>query len=161
MKPTVYLETTIIGNLAMRPSSRLRVAADQQITREWWDNYRHRYNLVVSVFVIDECLAGDPVAAQERLVYLESIPLLDLSDDVEFLTESLMADVPLPAKARIDASHISVAAVHGVQYLLTWNCKHIANPSLRQRINNVCRELGHKPPTICTPREFLELNHGT
>lgn len=161
MKPTVYLETTVIGYLAMRSSSLLRVAADQQTTLDWWDNYRHQYDLVVSRFVVEECSAGDPVAAQERLVYLDGIPLLPVSKEVDLLAESLLADVPLPAKARIDAFHISVAAVNGVQYLLTWNCRHIANPSLRSQIERVCRERNCELPVICTPDELLEINDVT
>ena len=161
MNPTVYLETTIFGYLAMRGSGILRVAANQQTTRDWWDDHRQRFDLFVSRFVIDECSAGDPAAVRERMVYLEGIPLLQMSDDIDLLAESLMAGVPLPPKAGIDALHISVAAVHGIQYLLTWNCKHIANPSMRPRIEYLCRELGHEPPVICTPQELLEIDDAT
>lgn len=161
MKPTVYLETSVIGYLSMRTSSLARVAADQQITHDWWDNYRHQYDLCVSRFVISECSKGDPVAAQERLVYFNDIPLVPVSENVELLAESLMVDVPLPAKAEYDAFHISVSAVNGIQYLLTWNCKHIANPSLRPHIERVCREMGHALPIICTPWELMEINNAT
>ena len=156
MKPTVYLETTVIGYLAMRVSGMLRVAANQQTTREWWDTRRQGFELFVSRFVLDECGDGDPVAAEERMVYLEAIPVLQTPDDVNVLAESLVAGVPLPETAVIDALHIAVAAVNGVDYLLTWNCKHIANPSLRPRIERVCREMGYEPPVICTPQELLE-----
>lgn len=105
MKPTVYLETTVIGYLATRVSGLLRVAANQQTTRDWWDNHRQRFDLFVSRFVIDECAAGDPVAAQERLVYLEGIPLLQQSEDVNAVAEALRVGVPLPQKAGIDAFH--------------------------------------------------------
>lgn len=158
MKPTLYLETTIIGYLAMRVSGVLRVAANQQTTRDWWDNHRHGFDLFVSRFVVDECSEGDSDAAQERLKYLESIPLLETPDDVNALAESLVAGVPLPEKAAMDALHISVAAVNGIEYLLTWNCKHIANPSLRPHIERVCRELGYEPPVICTPQELLGID---
>lgn len=158
MKPTVYLETTIIGYLAMRVSSLLRVAANQQTTRDWWDTHRQRFDLFVSRFVVDECSAGDPVAAQERSVYLEGIPLLQIADEVNSLAESLRIRVPLPERAAIDALHVSVAAVNGIQYLLTWNCKHLANPSLRPRIERLCRERGYEPPVICTPQELLEID---
>ena len=104
MKPTVYLETTIFGYLAMRGSRMLRVAANQQTTRDWWDDHRQRFDLFVSRFVVDECLDGDPVAAQERMVYLEGIPLLQMADDIDSLAESLLADVPLPEKARMAVS---------------------------------------------------------
>ncbi|MHB1424595.1 MAG: type II toxin-antitoxin system VapC family toxin [Gemmataceae bacterium] len=161
MKPTVYLETTVIGYLAMRVSSLLRVAANQQTTRDWRDTNRQRFALFVSRFVVDECSDGDTFAAQERLVYLEGIPLLQISDEVNSLAESLVVGIPLPEKAGIDALHISIAAVHGIQYLLTWNCKHIANPSLRPRIESFCRAKGYEPPVICTPQELLEINDAT
>ena len=158
MKPTVYLETTIIGYLAMRVSGLLRVAANQQTTRDWWDTDREHFDLFVSRFVVDECADGDPVAAQERLMYLQGIPLLQVPDDVNALAEALLAGVPLPEKAAIDALHISVTAVNGVEYLLTWNCKHIGNPSLRPRIDRLCREMGYEPPVICMPQELLEID---
>jgi len=158
MKPTVYLETTIIGYLAMRLSGMLRVAANQQTTRDWWHNHRHNFELFVSRFVVDECSDGDSTAVEERLVYLEGIPLLEISDDVDPLATSLLGGVPLPEKASIDALHISVAAVNGVEYLLTWNCKHIANPSMRPKIERICRDMGFEPPVICTPQELLEID---
>lgn len=158
MKPTVYLETTIIGYLAMRVSGVLRVAANQQTTRDWWDNHRQGCDPYVSRFVVNECSDGDPAAAQDRLAYLEGIPLLQVPDDANSLADSLIARVPLPEKAAIDALHISVAAVNGVEYLLTWNCKHIANPAMRPRIERICREMGYEPPVICTPQELLEID---
>jgi hypothetical protein len=161
MKPTVYLETTVIGYLAMRGSNILRVAANQQTTREWWDNHRARFDLFVSRFVLDECGGGDPVAAQERLAYLQGIPLLGGANEVGQLAKALQANVPLPEKAATDALHISIAAVNGIQFLLTWNCKHIANPSLRLGIERVCREMGYEAPVICTPQELLEMDNGT
>lgn len=107
-KPYVYVETTVIGYLAMRVSGVLRVAANQQTTRDWWDNHREDFELVVSRFVVDECSDGDPTAARERLAYLEGIPLLGISDEIDSLAVALIAGVPLPEKAAIDALHISV-----------------------------------------------------
>ena len=158
MKPTVYLETTIIGYLAMRVSGVLRIAANQQTARDWWENHRPQYDSFISRFVVDECSEGDPAAAQERLAYLEGIPLLEVPDDVNSLAESLIAGVPMPETAGIDALHIGVAAVNGIQYLITWNCKHLANPALRPRIELLCREMGFEPPVICTPQELLEID---
>ena len=160
-RPSIYLETSIIGCLAMRLSGVLRMAANQQVTRDWWDNRRHEYDLFVSRYVVDECSNGDPVAAQERLVFLENIPLLEVSDAAVALAQALVKNVPLPPKAVIDAYHISVAAVHGVEFLVTWNCKHIANPALQKRILSVCREMGCEPPVICTPPEILEIDDAT
>jgi hypothetical protein len=158
MKPTVYVETSIIGYLAMRMSGVLRTAANQQMTRDWWDNYREKYSVVVSQFVIEECTKGDPTAVQERQAYLSGLPILELSDEVKMLADALITRVPLPQKATVDAFHISVAAVHGVEYLLTWNCKHIANPAWRSRIERICRDMGYEPPAICTPPELMEID---
>ena len=140
----------------MRLNGVLRVAANQQTTRDWWEKHRDRFELFVSRFVVNECSGGDPGAAQERLIYLQNIQLLQAPDEVSALAESLVTGVPLPEKASVDALHIAVAAVNGVQYLLTWNCRHIANPALRSRIELICREAGYEPPTICTPQELLE-----
>jgi hypothetical protein len=155
--PTVYIETSIIGYLAMRPSRDLLTASNQQLTRDWWDNHRAKYEVLISRFVLDECSAGDPTAAQERLVFLQGLPKLDVSEKVDALAEALVKDVPLPAKAAVDAYHISVAAVNGVEYLLTWNCTHIANASLRHSIEDICRDMGCEPPVICTPQELMEI----
>ena len=156
MNRTAYIETTVIGYLAMRSSRDVRVAANQLSTREWWDNHRPKFDLFVSQFVVDECDQGDPSAADERRVFLENIPVLDTNSDVEELADQLSTSLQKPARARIDAFHISIAAVHGIQFLLTWNCKHIANPENRRTIERVCRDSGIEPPLICTPFDLLE-----
>ena len=136
----------------------LRIAANQQTTRDWWDNNRQRFDLFVSRFVVDECSGGHALAAQERLAYLQGRPLLEIPNEVNALAISLVAGVPLPEKAAIDALHISVAAVNGMEYLLTWNCKHIANPSMRPQIERICRDRGFEPPVIFAPQELLEID---
>jgi len=156
MKPSVYLETRIIGYVASRPSRDLVTAANQQITHDWWEQRRQGYDLYVSDFVLVECTAGDPTAAQERLAVLSDIPELDVTQEVDILAEELLREVPLPATAALDASHIAVATVHAMDYLLTWNCAHIANAALRHRIERVCRSLGYETPRICTPQELME-----
>ena len=156
MKPSVYVETTIIGYLAARVSRDLVTASNQQLTQRWWSDHRERFELFVSRFVLDECAAGDDDAAQERLALIQDISVFDVTDDVRSLSKSLMREVPLPGKAQVDSLHISVAAVNGADYLLAWNCKHIANAVLRPRIETVCRRHGFEPPTICTPQELLE-----
>lgn len=159
MKPTVYLETTIIGYLAMRLSRDLIVAANQQLTRDWWDNHRHKYEPVISRFVVEECSDGDPIAAQERSEFLQALPILQASEKVDSLAKTLAKGVNLPAKAVVDAYHISTAAVNGVEYLMTWNFRHIANPALRFRIEHLCRDAGYEPPVICTPQELMGIDH--
>jgi hypothetical protein len=153
MKPRVYLETTIPSYLTAWMSRDLIRAAHQQITREWWER-RHGYELFVSQLVIRECQAGDPRAAADRLEALTGLPLLEQSDEVEALARALIDQVPLPERAAADALHIATAAAHGMDYLLTWNCTHIANVTLRGRIEAVCRDSGFEPPAICTPEEL-------
>ncbi len=153
MKPRVYLETTIPSYLTAWPSRDLVRAAQQQITKEWWEK-RHDYELFVSQLVIRECQAGDPVAAAARLAALLDLPLLEQDEDIEALARALLFHVPLPERATADALHIATAAVHGIDYLLTWNCTHIANVTLRGRIEWICRDAGFEPPAICTPQEL-------
>jgi predicted nucleic acid-binding protein len=155
VKRTVYLETTIIGYRASRPSRDLITAANQQLTHDWWDNHRANYDLYVSEPVIAECSAGDPEAARERLEMLDKLPVLDVTEAAESLAEELVNEIPLPEKAKVDALHIALATVNGIDYLLTWNCTHIANAVLQQRIESICRSLGFEPPTICTPQQLM------
>lgn len=154
MKPTVYIETTVPSYLTAWPSRDLIRAAHQQITREWW-NKRDKFDLYASRLVVEECQDGDAQAAADRLASLAGIPLLQQSPDVSALAEALMRDVPLPVKAAADSLHIATAAVHGMNYLLTWNCTHIANVVLRPQIEAVCRAAGFEAPLICTPEELV------
>ena len=156
MNPTAYLETSIIGYLASRPSRDLVTAANQQLTHDWWDDHREQYDLYVSEAVIVECSAGDPQAAQERLDAISDIPILDVTEDAENLADELVKQVPLPENADVDALHIAIATVNGIDYLRTWNCAHIANAALQQQIEAICRSAGFDPPTICTPQQLME-----
>jgi hypothetical protein len=153
MKPTVYVETTIPSYLTAWPSRDLVRAAHQQITREWWAQ-REGFDLYASRLVVQECQAGDAQAAADRLATLAGILLLEQEAEAAELAEALLRNVPLPPNAAADALHIATAAVHGMQYLLTWNCTHIANVALRPRIEAVCRSTGYEPPLICTPEEL-------
>lgn len=155
MKLKVYIETTIPSYLAARPSRDLIKAAQQQITREWWQT-RDRFDLLVSQLVIEESSGGDPDAAKERLEALAGVPVLRISEQATALASRLIEGVPLPDKAAADALHIAIAVVGGVDYLLTWNCKHIANAAMRHGIEAVCRTDGYEPPVICTPVELME-----
>ena len=152
---TIYIETSIIGYLTARSSDTIIFQARQQLTQLWWDTHRHSYELVTSQLVLDEAGSGDSHAAKERLALLERIPLLDVEhEDVEPLAERLIQAHLLPEKASADARHVAVATVFGVEYLLTWNCKHIANAETLPRIYNLLRDSGFNPPLITTPEEF-------
>lgn len=132
------------------------MAAHQQLTREWWNTRRHDFEVFVSQFVIDEAALGDPDAARRRLELLADLSLLDVREEIYTLADALMKRVPLPPKAAADALHIAIATVSGMDYLLTWNCTHIANAIFRTSIEAVCRENGFEPPVICTPEELLK-----
>ncbi|MBK9572837.1 MAG: type II toxin-antitoxin system VapC family toxin [Rhodoferax sp.] len=158
MKKRVYLETSIVSYLTSRPSRDLVTAANQQISHEWWERRHLDFELVASSYVWVEAAAGDPQAARERLALLEGIVQLPWSPQVEALAEVLCAQGALPLKARIDALHVAAAAVAAVEYLLTWNCTHIANAETLPRIEAVCREQGFEPPRISTPLELLGIH---
>ena len=157
MKPRAYIETTIPSYLTAWTSRDLVMAAHQQTTREWWETRRAEFDTFVSQFVIDEANMGDPDAAKRRMEVLSGIPLLDPTEDTAYaLADAIMTGVPLPSKAATDSLHIATAAVNGMDYLLTWNCTHIANAEFRAGIEAVCRNLGFEPPVICTPEELLK-----
>lgn len=154
-KPTLYLETSVISYLAALPSRDPITARNQQITREWWDTRRKNYELHSSGFVIEEAEQGDEVYARRRVALLKGINLLPPEPVAERLASELLRSIPLPAKAAQDAAHIAIAAVGGMNYLLTWNCKHIANPRLQLRIRQVVRKAGFVEPLLCTPADLV------
>ena len=154
---SVYLETSVTGYLASRPGSDIVFAANQLLTLQWWNDHRERFDLFVSQAVVDECSAGDPVAARERLVFLDEIPVLAINSNTRILAQDLLRRVGLPPKAVIDAVHIATAAQNKMDYLLTWNCKHIANPSFRRKIEEVLEDAGLLAPVICTPQELVNV----
>jgi len=131
------------------------MAARQLLMHQWWDHERANYELVISQYVIDEASVGDPTLAAERLTSLDGIPLLPLDAEIEEIAEKIVARAILPPKARIDALHIAAVAHHRIQYLLTWNCKHIANAKILPRIYQVLTDMEIPIPIICTPEELL------
>ncbi len=156
MKPSVYIETSIIGYLTSRFSRDLVTAAHQQITAEWWEDQRSKFDLHISQFVLRECGAGDQQFAAKRLALVQNLPVLPATPEALALAQMLTKNGPLPKKSEVDALHLAVAAVNSVNYLLTWNSKHIANAAMRPRIEALCRQAGYEPPTICTPEELME-----
>ena len=155
MPPSVYLETTILSYLTARPARDLIGAARQQVTRDWWGERRQRYTLYVSEVVLAEAAVGDPDAAARRLDAAAGLPLLEITAAVAALAVTLRARVRLPERAAVDAVHMATAAVHGVDYLLTWNLRHIANAELRPLMEAACRAAGYAPPVIATPDELM------
>ena len=149
----VYVETSIISYLRSRPSRDVVIAGHQALTRRWW-RARRNYSLFASQVVADEAALGDRAASAKRLRALRGIPRLTLSPEATQLAEALLRRGALPQRASVDAFHIAIAAAHAVDYLLTWNCKHLANAAMRGTIEATCRASGFAPPIICTPEEL-------
>ena len=156
MKPKVYIETSIPSYLTARISNDLRVAANQSTTIEWWETRRSDFELFISELVIAEASLGDPGSAQKRLEVIDNLPRLSVSESVRALAIALVSRGVIPPKAEVDGYHIAVAAANGIDYLLTWNCTHIANATMRAQIEAVCRQQSVEPPIICTPQELME-----
>jgi uncharacterized membrane protein len=156
MKPKAYIETTVVSYLTAWPSRDVVIAGHQQITRQWWATAADRFDLVASQLVIDEANAGDADAARDRLAALASVTLLDATDEALQLAEDLVAANAIPEKAAEDAVHIAIAVTNGVDFLVTWNCRHIANAAMRSDIERVCHRAGYEPAIICTPDELME-----
>jgi predicted nucleic acid-binding protein len=157
MMERVYIETTFVSYLTARPSRELIVAGHQQITHDWWDSRRGDYELCISQLVVQEAGDGDPQAAQERLEVLATMSMLEIKEEAVELAEELVKAGALPAKAGNDALHIAVAAIHRVPYLMTWNCRDLANATMRAQIESVCASKGFRAPIICTPEEMMEV----
>ena len=125
------------------------------MTQDWWANRRSQFECSVSQVVIDEASVGDPAEVKKRLAIIGGLPTLAITDEANALTQAIMAAGILPPKVLRDAAHVAVAAVHAIDYLLTWNCKHLANAQIARRIAVVCEKLGRKMPIICTPEELM------
>lgn len=152
---SVYLETTIFSYYVARPSRDVVVAAHQQTTQEWWDTRRGLFACHVSQVVVDEASAGDPDESRKRLDAMRDFPLLDVNESAEALAQAIIASGVLPPKAVRDAAHIATAAVHRMDYLLTWNCRHLANARIVRKIEEVCEQHSERMPLICTPEELM------
>jgi len=155
-KATVYLETTIPSYLSAKTSNNLIVAGEQMVTRQWWETRKDSFQLYISDLVIQESSKGDASAAQRRLELCNNLSLLEIDEDVISLTQLLLRSGLFPPKASADAGHIAVASKHSIDYLLTWNCKHIASAQLIRRISNIVSVAGYYVPLICTPTELFE-----
>ncbi len=154
---TVYIETSITGYLTARSRDATIFRARQELTRSWWNEKRSKYQLVISELVLDEAGAGDDEAAAERLQLLEGIPILDADDPaIRTVAYELLARHLLPEKARSDAQYVAIATVHAIDYLLTWNCKHIANADVLPKVYRLISEMGFWAPLVVTPEEFSE-----
>ena len=157
MKPSVYIETTIISYLTAKPSRDLIIAAHQQITSEWWTDVRPQVDCYVSPFLIDEVSRGDATYAQKRLDEIVDFTVLEVNEEIEDLAQQYFAALQIPEKAKIDAFHLAVAAWHKMDYLLSWNCKHIASGRVQKMMQEINARLGVHTPIVCTPEELMEV----
>jgi PIN domain len=155
-KPSVYLETSVISYLVgwVSRDSTL-VASNQELTREWWSKRRGNFELFASTVVVDEVSKGVPERASERLAFLREVETLEVTAAARLLTARLVREAGVPAKAEIDALHIAIAAVNGMDYLASWNCAHIVNAITLPRVYEICRDAGYEPPFVCTPQELM------
>ena len=156
MKQRVYIETSFLSYLTGRPTRDMIIAAHQQLTRQWWEERSPAFDLVISELVREEASKGDPEASSARLAAIEKTPILKINEDAVSLAEQLVSRGPIPRECAADALHIAVAAVNGIDYLLTWNCKHLANALHRSRIEALVEDAGYTCPVICTPEELME-----
>jgi predicted nucleic acid-binding protein len=156
VKPRVYLETSVVSYLVGRLSRDVVVLGNQELTREWWENRRAEYDLFISEVVISEAAIGDVELARQRVAICEALPVLALTNEAERLAPLLLKAAAMAPNAETDALHMAVAAVQGMDYLLSWNCSHIANATIRRAIDRQCRASGYEPPVICTPQELVQ-----
>jgi predicted nucleic acid-binding protein len=156
MRSKLYVETSVISYLTARPSRDVIALGHQQLTREWWERAGIEFEMYASRLVVAEAQLGDPAAAAARLAILEPITLLAETAESRELARKLISAGGLPDKAASDALHIAVAAVHGMDYLVTWNCRHIANARMLHFVADTCRAAGFEVPVICTPEELAE-----
>jgi predicted nucleic acid-binding protein len=154
--PTAYSETTIPSYYVARPSMNVIQASRQASTRAWWDGDRSGFDLFVSQEVLQEARLGNVDMARQRLEFLSSLPKLELTEEVGVLAQTLIQTGLVPEKAASDAVHIAVASVHHMNYIVTWNFKHIANPYTRDRLRTVVAEAGFRLPVMCSPEELIQ-----
>lgn len=156
MKQRIYIETSIISYLTSNPSRDVVISANQILVKEWWEEHRNKFDLYISEIVYDESEKGDEKMAKKRLKLIEDLPFLDFEARAKDLAKEILKQDILPQKAAYDVFHISIATIHEVDFLLTLNCKHIANAFILRRVEKVCRDFGYEPPIVCTPQEILE-----
>ena len=155
-KPTVYIESTVISYYAASRTRDLIMAAHQQITWEWWENVLPGLDPYISQIVLDEISRGDPGAAQRRLAAADQFKILELTPDIVSLAGAYFEALDIPEKARNDSFHLALAVCHGMDYLVSWNCKHIASGRVRNTVGAIDNERGYQTPIICTPEELME-----
>ena len=152
---SVYIESSVISYITARPSRDVVTSARQAITIEWWETYRDLFDVFISELVLEEIGTGDLQAASNRLAIVENIPVLVATDSAKELAKALIVENAISASSAEDALHISIAAVQGIDFLLTWNFKHINNANMRDKITQVVNRLNFRSPILCSPEELI------
>jgi predicted nucleic acid-binding protein len=161
MKPRIYVDTSVISYLTAKAGRDAVAVARQIITVQWWSDAPLAYELVVSDFVIEEARKGDAIAADRRLGMVSSLPSVNVDmPEIEGLANSLMDRHALPPSARFDALHIAASACNGIEFLVTWNDKHLANPLQLDFVEKICAQAGYRAPRIVTPDQLLQIVNG-
>jgi len=157
MKPTCYIETSIVSYLVARPSLDILVAGHQQITQEWWETIQPQMNCLISPFVVEEISKGDSKAAKRRLDAVSPFSILQVNEDIKELAKTYFTGLKLPEKAKLDASHLATAVWYQLDYLLSWNCKHIVSARVRKMLQEINAQENLPTPILCTPEELMEI----
>jgi hypothetical protein len=152
---TVYIETSVASYVVARPSQNLMRAARQLSSIRWWETYRGSFEVFTSAFTLDEAQKGDPDAAAKRIALLEPVQLLQVDASVLGLMAAIEESKILPDECEVDVGHISIASRYEIEVLLTWNCRHIANPILARKLEPLIRSMGYKMPYLATPTDLL------
>ncbi len=156
MAPTVYIETTVVSYLTARPSRDLVVAGHQQITADWWEHHLPHFEPFISPVVMEEISRGEPQMAAARIEAVSDFALLEVEPAVEELAGIYATAIPLPKRALADGYHLALATSHGMDFLATWNCSHMASGFIRRTVGRINASRGLGSPTICTPEELME-----
>ncbi len=157
MKGSVYLETTVVSYYTSKPTRDIIVLAHQEITRQWWPKAIRQFDIFISEVVIEEASLGDQEVAKRRLEVLRDFPHLELNDEVEKMAQVYMERLEIPEKSFRDAAHLAIACIHSVDYLVTWNCAHLANGEVIKKLTRINESCGIQTPIICTPEELMEV----
>ncbi len=158
MKKRIYVETTVVSYLTAKPSRDLVVASHQEATWELWPELSAKYETYISALVYDEARKGDPEQASVRLAAVEPFPMLDIDDEARTLAEKIITGKGIPGEFPEDALHIAVAAVNGIEVIITWNIGHLNNPFTRKKVRQIVESEGYACPEICSPDELLEVD---
>lgn len=152
---SVYIESSIISYMTARQSKDLVTSARQEITIEWWSDYKETFEVFISELVLEEIGSGDRIASEKRLFVVENIPILETTENAIKLAKSLVYEKAVPESCLEDALHISIAAVQEINFLLTWNFKHINNANTRGKITKVIKQNNLNSPVLCSPEELI------